>query len=724
MALLGTIRNQFGWLMMALIFIAIAAFLFMDISPGNTAGMGGAVTVGYVNDDKITNEMIRAYSDEYKGAGYLNEEIQEQVWDRLVGEKLLLQKTNEAGMVVTPEEMGDMFLSDRPELLSPIVRNRFADRQTGQVNTAQLKQQMDQIKNTNALLENAQNENDRQELLEVQKQWFAMERSVKVDRLQGKYFQALNAGFYAPNWMTEFENNLQNATYSIDYVRIPYTNITGNITVTDEDLKSYIAARPKQYDRKASVNIEYVIFPVTPTAQDSAQFREELTQVANELRAASTMKDDSMIVLRNYGQFVTTYYTRDELPLPLGMADTVMEATDGTIFGPYVDKQQYKILKKIETKRLADSVRSRHILIRAQNPQEGQNARKLLDSLKNVLLTDPTASFDSLAAQYSTDGSRFQGGDLGWKAKDGSFVAPFEEYMFYTGEKDSLEIIYTQFGVHLIQITDEKYETDKKGVRVAMVSRDIIPSANTTSARQNEVLDFITTNRSLEDMKADARERGLNVVPANGLQKRGYDIPGIGKNTTSADIIQWAHSKITEEGEVAANTYSVENEEFNYTESFVVPVLIKRSPAGLATLDDPDVRAEVDRAVRNQKKVELVREQVKNATSLDAIAGQYDVTRASAPSVIYKAASLGGLGNEPKVAALAASTEIGQVSRVVGGNEGVYIIQVQSKSDAAPISNLSSARKEVMSRLSGPISSSIYNEMKENADIVDERPEE
>lgn len=723
MALLGTIRNQFGWLMMGLIFVGIGSFLFMDISPGNNTPTGGSSTVGYINDEKITNDMVQQYSDEYKGAGYLNEEVRAQVWERLVGEKLLTQKATEAGIEVTPEEMGDMFFSDRPQLLSPIVRQRFGDRQTGQVNTQQLRQQMMEIKNTSALMARAETERQKEEIREYQKQWFAMERNIKIDRLQGKYFQALNAGFYTPKWMAEFENNLQNATYNIDYVRIPYTNVTGDIQVSDEDLKSYVAARAKEYDRKAAVSIEYVSFMVTPTSADSALYRDEMQKAAAALAQATTMKEDSNEVQRYYGEFPKAYYTEDELTLPLAIKDSFINASVGSVFGPYVEGQQYRVVKKVAVKTLPDSVRSRHILVRAQNPQEGQQARVLLDSLKELLETDPSVSFDSLAAKHSQDGSRFQGGDLGWKAKDGSFVAPFEEYMFYDGKEGEYGIIYTQFGVHLIEITDTKYETDKKGYRLARVTRDIIPSPETTNDREREVLDFITVNRTAEDMTKAARELGLNIVPATGLEKGAYEIPGIGKNSSSADIIRWAHQETTELNEVANRPHPVENEALNYTERFVVPVLIKRYAAGLATLEDPEVRAEVDRAVRNQKKVELVQQAIQNASSLDQIAGQYDVTKEAAPSLIYNAARLGAIGEEPNVAALAASTEAGKISRAVGGKEGVYVIQVQGKVDAPPIQNLESARKTVTTRLSGPISTAVYEDMKKNADIVDDRPE-
>lgn len=722
MALLGTIRNKFGWLMMGLIFVGIASFLFMDISPNGPA-TNATTVVGYVNDDKITQEMMRTYSDEYKGAGYLNEELQQEVWDRIVGEKLLMQKTNAAGIVVTPDEMGDMFLSNRPELLSPIVRRRFGDRQTNKVNTAGLREQMEIFKNTSLLLSRAKNEREEQELLEQQKQWFAIERSVKIERLQSKYFQAISAGFYTPSWMAEFENNLQNATYNVDYVRIPYTNIQGDINVTDEELKAYIAARPKQYDRKATASIEYVSFPVIPTAKDSAMYRQQMMEIANDFKNNTTIEEDSILAVSENGALDATYYTSTELTLPLGMADTVMNAKNGTVFGPYVDGQQYMVLKKIDSKLIPDSVRSRHILIRAQTPEEGQGAKTLLDSLKKVLEEDPSASFDSLALKYSTDGSRFQGGDLGWKAKDGSFVPQFEEYMFYTGKEGEYQLIYTQYGVHLIQITDTKFETNKRGVRVATAGIDIIPTEETTKKREREVNEFIANNRTLEEIKAAAREMGLNTAPANGLEKGSFNIDGIGKNSAAAEIIRWAHDKNTAAKEVARSYSEVENQQLNYTERLIVPALVSRSSAGLATLDNAEVRAEVERAVTNERKVALVQQAIQGAASLDAIAGQYNVTRESAASMSYSNGNIGVIGVEPKVAAIAARSQTGSISPAVGGKEGVYVIQVQSKTDASPIVDLKTARQTVTSRLSSMLSSGVYSDMKKNADIIDDRPD-
>lgn len=723
MALLGTIRNKFGAVIMGLIFLGILSFLFMDISPSGNGLGGRSMTVGYVNGDKISNDLVQEYSQNFQGGQYLAEQIQEQVWNQIVREKLMDRKVMEAGFSVTADEMGDMFISPDPSRLSPTIRNYFGDRQTGMVNTDDIKQRIDFYHNTTLLLKQATTPKQREEMLEQQKNWLSLEKSVKQERLQSKYFDAINMGVYTPTWMVEMEHKTQEAAYNFDYVRIPYTNISDKIEVTDAEMNAYIAAHPRQYKREATANIEYVMFDVTPTAKDSAEYRQEMLDYAQDFAETKSITEDSAVVARLYGQFPANYYTKEELSEPQSIVDSVFASADKTVFGPYINNKKYVVLKKVESKGLPDSVRSRHILIRAEDPTAGQKAKSLLDSLKKVLLTTPGASFDSLAFKFSQDGSRDKGGDLGWKGKDGSFVPEFEEYMFYTGKKDSLQLVYTRFGVHLLQITDYKFETNKSGVRIAKVEKDIIPSGGTTEDKQREVVEFITNNRKGADVKAAAKQKGLTVNPASGLQVGGYDIPGIGTNSTAADIIRWAHNPETEIGVVTNRPYALENAELNYTEKFIVTVLISRAPKGLATLDDPQVRSEVDRILRNQKKTEAVKAKLAKITSLDALAGEYSLIRETATNVKYNVANLGGaIGVEPKVIALAAATEPGKMSGAVGGKEGVYVLQVTSKVDAQPISNVKASRDQITGRISQVVSErTVFEGLKEVADIQDDR---
>ena len=65
------------------------------------------------------------------------------------------------------------------------------------------------------------------------------------------------------------------------------------------------------------------------------------------------------------------------------------------------------------------------------------------------------ADFGQLAQQYSEDqGSAIKGGDLGWFT-EGTMVTDFNEACF-SSEIGDLKLVHTQFGTHLIQITNNR----------------------------------------------------------------------------------------------------------------------------------------------------------------------------------------------------------------------------------------------------------------------------
>jgi parvulin-like peptidyl-prolyl isomerase len=71
-------------------------------------------------------------------------------------------------------------------------------------------------------------------------------------------------------------------------------------------------------------------------------------------------------------------------------------------------------------------------------------AQEVLDLIKQG------KSFSQLAEQYSTDGSRRRGGDLGFFGR-GIMVREFEKAAFALQKGEISPIIKTQFGYHIIK---------------------------------------------------------------------------------------------------------------------------------------------------------------------------------------------------------------------------------------------------------------------------------
>ncbi|WP_026905662.1 peptidylprolyl isomerase [Paucisalibacillus globulus] len=95
-------------------------------------------------------------------------------------------------------------------------------------------------------------------------------------------------------------------------------------------------------------------------------------------------------------------------------------------------------------------IRASHILV--EDEAKAKDLKKQLDE---------GADFAELAKENSTDGSASQGGDLGFFAK-GKMVKEFEDTAFGLGEGEISEPVKSEFGYHIIQVTEIPTLEDKK----------------------------------------------------------------------------------------------------------------------------------------------------------------------------------------------------------------------------------------------------------------------
>jgi peptidyl-prolyl cis-trans isomerase C len=100
--------------------------------------------------------------------------------------------------------------------------------------------------------------------------------------------------------------------------------------------------------------------------------------------------------------------------------------------------------------------RASHILV-----ADEQSAKDILDQLKNG------ADFQKLAAERSTDATAGRGGDIGY-FRQGQLVPDFEKACIALSVGETSGVVHTQFGYHIIKLTDKKdpavksYEEVKK----------------------------------------------------------------------------------------------------------------------------------------------------------------------------------------------------------------------------------------------------------------------
>ena len=563
MALISEIRKK-SWLLIVLLALGLGGFVVMDMVNAGSRASGNDTTIGVVNGQKIDYqefqkaERILYPNDREDVYGQRN-----YIWNYMVEEKLINEEAEELGLNVGDQELEDLQYGQR---LSPIIQRNFRDQNTGQVD----RQNLEQIK---GIIGTGQ----RPDLDEF---WAFQQGEIRKERLQRKLTNIVKKGIYTPTWLALQLQSEQGSSMDAKYVAIPVDKVDDSeVTLTDEDYKNFMKENEGLLKRKEEFRtVDFVVFNVIPTPDDTMKVREAIAERVEPFKATT---DDSLFVENNFGVMDVVYFKKDDLSAAI--ADTIFDMPVGTVYGPYMDENEFRVVKVLDKKIIPDSVKSRHILIQAKTQEEAASAYNLIDSLKTVIESG-VARFDSLAKQYSQDGSRDQGGDLGWSAA-GRMVKPFNDVLFYEAEPGELKIVLTQFGVHLVEVTDRKFIENEPGVKLAYLIEPIVPSEETQSAMEDKAREFIGNNRTLESMKkAVEANPELSIETAQGLTANSYQFSNLGSAETSREIIRWAFDPDTEVGSVAPDIYVYDEPTLFYDARYIVPALKSKVKPGISTL--------------------------------------------------------------------------------------------------------------------------------------------
>ncbi|MFH1215935.1 MAG: SurA N-terminal domain-containing protein [Pseudomonadota bacterium] len=140
--------------------------------------------------------------------------------------------------------------------------------------------------------------------------------------------------------------------------------------------------------------------------------------------------------------------------------------------------------------------RASHILL--QTTEQNKEARRL--EIDKILTRAKSGEdFAALARQFSEDGSASQGGDLGFFTR-GQMVKPFEDAAFTLAKGAISDVLTTQFGYHIIQLTDVQpavvtpLDAAKNGILQKMTQQK---AANIVFEKANEAYEKIIFAGSL-----------------------------------------------------------------------------------------------------------------------------------------------------------------------------------------------------------------------------------
>lgn len=699
MALIGKIRKN-SWILIVLIALGLGGFIFMDMFSGQQSIFGSTqFTVGEIDGKKIDwNEFVRTEQMLYSNTADPFS-ARNSLWNFYLEETIINREAEALGLSVSKEELIDLQFGAS---LSPIITQRFRDPNTGQVDRTQLNQIKQQIEN-NTLDPS------------VRSFWAHQEKEIIKDRLQSKLSALVSKGMYTPQWMARMLFQEQNQKIDMAYVQIPFDEVADSeVTLTDDDYESYLKENMEQYHQDEETRtVEYTVFNVKPTPWDSTELLQRIEGLVPRFAEA---KNDSLFAVNNFGSIEPAYLKKSEVSQAI--ADTVFSMTVGSVYGPYIDRGAYNAVKLVNRLTVPDSVRSRHILIRANNIQQAISARKTIDSLK-TLIDNGAHTFDSLAMKFSQDASNAsKGGDLGYVAL-GRMVPPFEKFIFYDGSVGRPGIVTTQFGIHLVEVLDRKYETREEGVRLAYLSEPIIPSQATQDSLYNVVLEFVGVNRTAEQLRTAVNEASyLELQTTPPLKENDFNIVSLGGGQSSRDIVRWAFNSETRTGDVSPDIYIYEDPVEYFNNKYVVASLKGIRPAGKPTVEN--VKDQIETAVRNQKKVEILKSRI-SSSDLESIAGNFATEVDTARSISFSSGFIPGLGQEPKVLARAFTLNTNELSEPIGGNNGVFIVKTLRQTPAPEPNNLSIIKRTNAQTVQSQVRANLMPALKEETKVKDYR---
>ncbi len=689
MAIIGKIREK-STLVLIIIGGAIVAFVLSDLFSSSAGGRPqGPMFLAQVKEHSISpDEYEQQLQTAYENFEARSEtpmdartkgQIKENVWNQILSSYIIGDEREALGVKVTSKELFDMVQGDNPH---PQVRQIFTNPETGEFNSSAVVQ----------FLQNLDQGDPK-----TKEQWISFEKALKSNQEMDKYNNLIKKGMYMPSELAKQQYADNRTSLSFKFVSQLYMNLPDSVVeVSDAELKEYYEEHKDEYEQPYGRRMFYAFFPVRPSDADVEATYAEANRVYEKFKTAS---NDSIFVNANSDtRFDPMFYTIENIPLGI---DTMFWKQDsGSTKAPFKLENVYYIHKIRDVKMAPDSVQASHILIGGQT-RSPEAAEALADSLLEVL-KNGQGVMSELASEYSDDAtSAVEGGDLGWFA-EGTMVKPFSDAAF-SMEVGEYRKVLSQFGYHIIQVNGKT--EDKRKVQFATVRIDINPSKETYANIFNEANSFsidATDGESFNTLVNDKRLQRRSVVLSEQMTT-------LNENEATRELVRWA--KEAKEGDIS--------EAYDIGDAFAVGHLEKINEEGPAPFED--VRNRVEYAVRVEKKAEKFINEMSGFSNLTELAAKLNLTVESAENVTFSDPSIPNKGVEPKVIGKAMSLEAGQMSVPLKGGSGVYVLAIESKSDAGE-PNIAMTRGSWQRGFNSQIDNgSVFNALKEEVEIEDNR---
>ena len=656
MAALETIRTKFG--IGASLIIAFGLLLFL-VNPSDIIqtiqSASSKYDVGKINGKSVSyqdfEQEVKALADVSEmltGQSASSEQAQRQTremaWNNLVDRYLVIPTIEKAGLKVGQQEQIDLFIGDE---ISPVLSSTglFLD-ENRNFSPALVR---DFMENTSS------DESGRGVMLRTY-----LQNAVRSNRYNEKYIGLFNAASYVNS--LEIQNAVaeNNTTADVSFVMVPntYYPLDSTVVVNAAEIQKFYDAHKDNFRQKATRDIEYVVYEVTPSAKDIEAQNAEFVTLYDEFSTADNVR--SFLQRNSDRQWSDSWYKGGDLRTVNQDIDTFVAENNSGVSPIYKSGETFYAARIMETANVPDSVYVRHIML------QGADARHLADSLLGVL---GKGNFSTLAALYSQDqGNAADGeqGNLGWMTQN-AMIPGFESVL--TAPVGKPYIVNTVYGTHIVEVTKTTKPVAKK--KVAVFEKATLPSKETYAEIYNKAnILAVRTAGKYANYKAACDSTGI--YSRSMTINEGTDTYGsIGH---AKEVTRWAFDN--KPGK-ASGIITVDN---NY---FFVVAVKDAHKEGYAKVSEvaENIRTQLYREKYSEKHCKDVADKIAGLTSLDAIADKLGSTVSNLSDVSFSTNS--APTTEPSFIGAVAAAKEGVITGPVAGIMGTYVFQVNGRETGA-----------------------------------------
>ena len=700
MGIIGSIRKH-SWVAVLIVGVAIVAFILGDLTKNNRSipdvGKVNGKTLTYQHFNELTEVMENNYRQQQDGMQVPTDveyQIREQVWQNYVDETLLEEQLGKLGLTVAPAEVSDMFTG---EFIHPYLRQTFTNPQTGQYDYQQVSYLADNFDQLDTA---------------VREQWVELEKYVTRDRQQQKYSALVAGGFYMPKAIAAKVAELGANVSNVRVAALPFQSVNDDeATVEEADYKKYYDEHKAEFRiREELREVDFVVFNVVPTPEDLENIHNDVLKVWDEFQTIENDEIAFFVNAESDRSYDSTFVKASTFRAPFD--SIISRCHAGEFVAPQIVGNEWMMAKVQATGMRPDSLRASAIYILNSNAggnitRGDEQAKELADSVETLLKAN-RITFEDAVAQYSDDPQKAQtNGDMQWQL-DGGYGFLNEEIV-NTPEGGVFTYKHpNNIGYFIIKVTGKTKPNQK--YKVALVTREIVPSDATNRSVYNAANRFAGQNRSFEAMQQAAQEQNMQVRNAL-VNMMATQMAGV---SNARSIVQWAYNEKTELGAVADQVFQSEN-------MYIVAALKEVYKKGIPQMEQ--IRNMIEQQVRVDKKGEILMaraEEAKQAAKdLPSMAVKLAVKLDTIDSVSFSDYYLSRYGMEPKVQAAIAAAKPNTVVGPVKGANGVYLLQVDATAPREA-ANVDALRGTLERGYSQKVRS-LTQVLKDNAKIKDQR---